>query len=181
VDAAVLPRPHPHSHSSSAGTGSFPTTSCGQSNHVTAYTSITKMKILGYEQYNSGTIRGDTVVYGKAEFEFFDHTGKRTLAMAQCVVRQVAQMLAPDCIPLFLAMASKSTCPHSWLILASGSSPSAAKAKARAKPPLDCRARATLCPVRRVFGSCLGRRWPGVRERLPVPTPSVLHGVCTRS
>jgi hypothetical protein len=29
--------------------------------------------------------------------------GERTLAMAQCVVHQVAQMLAPDCIPLFLS------------------------------------------------------------------------------
>src|ERR671922_2108719 len=28
--------------------------------------------------------------------------GERTLPMAQCVVHQVAQMLAPDCIPLFL-------------------------------------------------------------------------------
>jgi IS1 family transposase len=28
--------------------------------------------------------------------------GERTLAMAQCVVHQVAQVLAPDCMPLFL-------------------------------------------------------------------------------
>src|SRR4029450_9464411 len=28
--------------------------------------------------------------------------GARTLAMAQCLVHQVAQVLAPDCIPLFL-------------------------------------------------------------------------------
>ncbi len=28
--------------------------------------------------------------------------GKRTLAMAQCVVHQVAALLAPDCVPLFL-------------------------------------------------------------------------------
>jgi hypothetical protein len=28
--------------------------------------------------------------------------GNRTLAMAQCVVHQVAQVLAPDCAPLFL-------------------------------------------------------------------------------
>jgi hypothetical protein len=28
--------------------------------------------------------------------------GDRTLAMAQCVVHQVAQILAPDCVPLFL-------------------------------------------------------------------------------
>jgi transposase-like protein len=28
--------------------------------------------------------------------------GTRTLAMAQCVVHQVAQVLAPDCAPLFL-------------------------------------------------------------------------------
>jgi transposase-like protein len=30
------------------------------------------------------------------------NVGDRTLAMAQCVVHQVAQMLAPDCVPLFL-------------------------------------------------------------------------------
>ena len=29
--------------------------------------------------------------------------GKRTLAMAQCVVHQVVALLAPDCVPLFLA------------------------------------------------------------------------------
>jgi hypothetical protein len=28
--------------------------------------------------------------------------GARTLAMAQCLVHQVAQVLAPDCVPLFL-------------------------------------------------------------------------------
>ena len=28
--------------------------------------------------------------------------GERTLAMAQCVLHQVAQILAPDCVPLFL-------------------------------------------------------------------------------
>src|ERR671924_2242766 len=28
--------------------------------------------------------------------------GERTLAMAQCLVHQVAQVLAPDCVPLFL-------------------------------------------------------------------------------
>ena len=28
--------------------------------------------------------------------------GDRTLAMAQCLVHQVAQVLAPDCVPLFL-------------------------------------------------------------------------------
>jgi hypothetical protein len=31
------------------------------------------------------------------------HVGPRTLAMAQCVVHQVAQLLAPDCVPLFLS------------------------------------------------------------------------------
>jgi transposase-like protein len=30
------------------------------------------------------------------------NVGPRTLAMAQCVVHQVVQVLAPDCIPLFL-------------------------------------------------------------------------------
>ena len=28
--------------------------------------------------------------------------GDRTLAMAQCVVHQVVQVFAPDCVPLFL-------------------------------------------------------------------------------
>jgi hypothetical protein len=28
--------------------------------------------------------------------------GERTLAMAQCVIHQVAQMFAPGCVPLFL-------------------------------------------------------------------------------
>src|SRR5262249_58239608 len=28
--------------------------------------------------------------------------GTRTLAMSQCLVHQVAQVLAPDCVPLFL-------------------------------------------------------------------------------
>ena len=34
--------------------------------------------------------------------------GSRTLAMAQRVVHQVTQVLAPDCVPLFLTEGSRS-------------------------------------------------------------------------
>jgi hypothetical protein len=65
--------------------------------------------------------------------------GTRTLAMAQRVLHQVAQGLAPGCIPCFSAMASRITCRPTWLILASRFNPSGAKIKAPCPSPVGCR------------------------------------------
>jgi len=65
--------------------------------------------------------------------------GPRTLEMAQRVVHQVAQRLAPNVCPLALAMASRAICPPLWVILAAGFTQSAAKPQARGPSHAGCR------------------------------------------
>jgi hypothetical protein len=74
--------------------------------------------------------------------------GARTVALAQRVVHQVTQRLAPDCIPMFLSDGFREYLRRSWGILACGFPPSAAKTEVRYPSPVGC-----PCP------SCAMRKW----------------------
>ncbi|SRR6266404_1057739 len=84
--------------------------------------------------------------------------------MAQCVVRQVAQMLAPDCIPLFLSDGFKVYLPALLAHFGFWLQPERCQGKGpRPKPrwmPLPELLYALYAVCSR---SCLGRRWPGVQ------------------
>src|SRR5438094_10317102 len=91
--------------------------------------------------------------------------------MPQCVVRQVAQMLAPDCIPLFLSDGFKVYLPALlahfgfWLqperCQGKGPSPAGCRCPSYSMPCTPCVRAHALAGGGLVF-----------KERLPVPTPS---------
>jgi hypothetical protein len=74
--------------------------------------------------------------------------GERTLAMAQCLVHQVTQVLAPPCAPYFSSTDFTSTSPYWSPMTASGCNPSVARPQARGPSLAGCHSL-----------SCSMRRW----------------------